>query len=360
MELILPKRSYNGPHEDDRAIAEALALVAGCDITMLAARRNKLLGVVMGRRDNTSTFVPWHRCGANTLYDSYDMALKANTADKQFCRPFFKRSTMTSGCWFDQWSADGDPAAGAYGGTARTAKQFTQASLGAMRIGPAMSPRTKYLRRYSRMTYNRNGASFLYDRVLTYETCTMSNGNQTMTNTLTAQRFAANGDRGLQIMITGDAVHNATATNMSQLRYTNQAGTTLQSVPTTPTLSVITSLPAPVATAGARGLFQQPGASTRNELPFLRLAAGDLGAQLINDYSFTAAPTGTNCFALIFPYVLQVGHAVQLASSDEEFVMGIEALGNLQVYDTACMSSMAIFQTVTTSNDFGWSEIAWT
>lgn len=358
------RKSRRGELEDARAVRRAAYLWQETDAPIMVESRGRLLGVLRGdSRTHVASFVPIARCGADNLYDNYDAALVAASEGKHFTFHWYKyKGAGVFGNWYDMWPCIGNPAAGAYGGTARTAKQFSRTTTGAMCTGPQVSPLLKFMKRsagFNTESGNRIEANLLYDRVLAYETCSMTAGNQVMDNTLTAQRFVggAGDPRGLQIMGTADTVHNATAANLTQLRFTDSAGNTLQSVPTTPTLAKIVSIAAPTTTQPARVLIQS--ASTRSDSPFLPLGDGKLGARLINDYTWSAAPTGTTCFALVYPYALntdtmQIGH-----NYDYDYLSGVEALAKYQVFDDACLNVMvwqnsAAIGSVDGNIEFGW------
>lgn len=351
--------------QDARAIEAAAQAWCTTDCPIPLMSNGKLLGMIGGNsRTAVATFVPAWKLSTDFLYDDYDAAVqKCSMGLKTFTWHGFKlKGAGIASNWYDCWPTYGTNGPGAYGGTARTAKQFTKTTTGSMFHGPDVSTSLKFLKRFSSFlasSGNQIAVTFLYDRVLAYESCSMTNGNQTMDNTLTAQRFAANGERGLQIWPTADAVHNATAADLTQVRYTNQAGTALQSVPTTPTLAKIVSIAAPTTAQPARMIVQGPATTQNPTSPFLALAAGDLGAQLINDYSFSAAPTGTNCFALVWPYVLNADHILNGQTSDTELLSGVEALAAHRIYDDACISVGVYSRTATNSMLDIWAEVGW-
>lgn len=356
------RKSRHGDLDDARAVRRAAYLWQETDAPVLVTSGGRTLGVMRGSSvTHVASFVPISRCGADNLYDTYDDALTAASAGKHFTFHWYKyKAAGVAGNWYDLWPCIGKPAAGAYGGTARAAKQFARTTTGAMCVGPTVSPSLRFLKRssgFNSESGNRIEAHLLYDRVLSYETCSMTAGNQVMDNTLTAQRFIGASDRGLQIMGTADTVHNATAANLTQLRFTDNAGNTLQSVPTTPTLTKIPSIAAPTTLQPARVLIQS--ASTRSDSPFIPLGGDKLGARLINDYTWSAAPTGSCCFALVHPYalhtdMLQVGH-----NYDYEYLSGVEGLTKHIVHDDACLNMMVWQNSAAIGSTDGWLEFGW-
>lgn len=357
------KSRFSDAH-DARVMETACAAWCTTRCPIPVASGGKLLGMVSG--DPTTAiarFVPAQYLSTTNLYDDYDQAIQKNTVGlKQFNWHWSKhKGGGVAGNWYDTWSTYGRGQAGAYGGTARTAKQFGKTTVGSMFHGPDVSPSLKFLKRttgFNSEPGNRLEVSFLYDRVLSYETCSMTNGNQTMTNALAAQRWIGTGERGLQIFPTCDAVHNATTADLSQVRYTNEQGTTLQQVAGLP-IAKIVSIAAPTTSQPARMILQGATTTTTPASPFLELAAGDLGARLINDYSFTAAPTGTNCFALVWPYLMVVEMVYTGQSYDHELVSGVEALGAPRIYDDACLAVAVLQRSSIAGMLEGWVETGW-
>jgi hypothetical protein len=176
-----------------------------------------------------------------------------------------------------------------------------------------------------------------------------------MTNTLTAQRYNS-GAPGLLPMMCSNTVNGATANNLTQYRYTNQAGTTLQAMPTTTTVTFIPSVAAPTATLGARvncpstsGVLFTWGFS-------LPLAAGDSGVRLCNDYTPSAANTGTFSNVLMAP-LTDILIPVAAVPTETDAVFQLSELQ--QIFDGACVALMSYMPatagyTLTGSLRYGW------
>lgn len=323
--------------------------------------RGHVVGEVRG--DPTLGRSLYRRCSTGVPFVSDDDAVRNLSTNLKHWAIYWYKPTDTGiviDNWYDLWGCDGVPQKGDWSGTARTARKFLNTTNGALCAGTAVSPSLKYLTRASQFNYGTIKAYVIYDRVLSYDACTMTAGSQAMTNTNTATRYISSGDPGLQVFIEADTVHNATAANLTVLTYTDQSGNTGHTVVTSPTLSKIASVAAPTSTLGARCVIQTPGAATKNMNPYLTLAAGDQGVRAIADYTWSAAPTGTNSFVLQFPLALFIDSVIAGQVGDWEFVSGIEALGK-RVYDDACLSVMTNpHVTAQPATNHGWMEFAWT
>ena len=331
----------------------------------------RIVGEVRGDPDRGRTLV---RCGGFP-YDDYDTAVAKKSTGKHYAVYWTKglSSTAVIDNWYDLWGVEGNPQKGAWTGTARTARVFTNATTGALNCGNAVSPFIKYLTRTSGYSQGSVQAALIYDRVLSYDACTMTASSQNMTNTLTATRyvtaraFPLASDPGLQIFVEADTVHSATAANLSVLNYTDQDGNGPNAIPTTPTLAKIVSVAAPTATLGARCVIQTPGVTTKSANPYLTLAnaatsssgAAQQGVKNILNYTWSAAPTGTVSFVLQFPIALFADMATAGQCFDADFIYGLE-VANKRVYDDACLSCLYNPHVAVNSSMHGWSEFGWT
>jgi hypothetical protein len=301
----------------------------------------RIIAHVKGDPANNRTLVIF---GNDVPYGSYDDAVSKKSGGKHYGPVYFLKFIDTAVVvdnWYDTWGTAANPIAGNWSGTARTARQFLNTTTGALYTGPSVLPQKKYLTRA--LSFNQDSnvlATLIYDRVLSYDACTMTASSQAMTNTLAATRYISSGDPGLQIFVEADTVHNATAANLTVLTYVNQAGTGGNVVPTTPTLTKTVSIAAPTSTLGARQTFP------KGQI-YLNLALGDLGVRSITDYTWSAAPTGTNSFVLQFPLMLSADVVINGNSSDYEFLSGLEAI-NKRIYDDACLSVMTCSRSTAT------------
>ena len=334
-------RSKTRNHEPDeaRALKTAAWIWRSTPVWIPVAYGRRVVAWVRGDPDRGCTLVS---LGQGQPYADQDAMVAALSGGKHYGPIYWWKPVSTSiviDNWYDLWGCDGYPVKGNWSGTARTARQFTGSTSGGMQNGGAVSPGLKYLTRASHFSMEgTTGATLLYDRVLSYDACTMTAGSQNMTNTLPATRYNNNGDPGLQIFVEADSVHNATAANLTTLTYQNSGGTAGHTVLTTPTLTKIPSVAAPTATLGARNVFEIPGSATKSLL-YLNLQAGDVGVQSITNYTWSAAPTGTCSFVLQFPLCLFIDQVQAVQSSDYEFIYGHESV-NKRIFDDACLSWM--------------------
>jgi hypothetical protein len=349
--------------DEARAIQTAAYLWRNCKQPINVHYGRRIVGIVKGDPDNGRTLWFPLRAGQGFPWSDYDGVVKTLTVDGQYGTFYWVKprdTAVVAHMWYDLWGAEGVPQAGDWSGTARTARRGLNTTTGAIYIpGGSVSTKKKWLMREGIIASEDNTiAMVLYDRVLMYDACTMTAGNQAMTNTLGATRYISAGDPGLQIFVEADTVHNATAANLTVLHYTNQAGTTAKAIPAS--LTKVVSLAAPTTTLGARNVFGAVAGPMSGD-PYLVLASGDTAVQKLEDYTWSAAPTGTCSFTLQFPLALHPDiHGSVLGSvSDWEFVMGIET-GNKRVYDDACLSwLMACRNTASSGQMHGYCAVGW-
>lgn len=354
--------------DEARALLRAMSVWRDTPLWIPVVWGRKLIAHVKGDPVNRRVHV-WF--GRDLPYADYDDAILKKSAGKHWgtywCKP--TSTSMVIDSWYDLWGSIGNPQSGDWSGTARTARQFTNTTTGSMWTGAAVSPSKKYVTRASQFNTEATVQStLLYDRVLSYDKCTMTASSQNMTNTLPATRYASIGSPGLQIFIEADAIHNGTAANLNVLNYTDQDGNGPNPVPTSPTLAKIVSVAAPTTTLGARCVIQTPGVATKSGNPYLTLAnqstsssgGAQQGVRAILNYTWSAAPTGTVSFVLQFPLALFPDVVTVGAASDYEFVSGIEAI-NKRIYDDACLCFLICpHVTAQPSNQHGWLEFGWT
>lgn len=343
--------------DEQRAIRSAAWQWRATPVWIRVVWGRRVVAWIRGDPDRDRTLI---HLGQDHPYKDYDEAVWKKTAGRHFAIYWSKMmvSTAVIDNWYDLWGIDSVPQAGDWSGTARTARQFTGSTTGAMYNGGNVAPLIKYVTRASAYGQADVQSLLLYDRVLAYDKSTMAAGSLAMTNTLPATRYISSGDPGLQIFVEADAVHNATAANMTVLTYVDQSGNTGHVVVTSPTLSKIVSIAAPTAELGARSIFQTPGASTKSPSPYLTLAAGDQGVRSITDYTFSAAPTGTNSFVLQFPFALFPDMMIAGQACDADFIFGVEVV-NKRIYDDACLSWMCCSHHATATLIYGWMEFGW-
>lgn len=359
---IRPRSRY-GAHEDARHVRDAAYAWRYCVQPIAVIVGGKHLGWVRGTPHGRETH--WfHPLIATTNWPTQNTLI--NTITNSGKSRVFAWAKMSASAvvdsWHDLWGCVGTPTRGDWSGTAKTARQFSDSTTGSVWHGGNVSSSEKVLTRQSIFV---NGAvvprSFiLYDRVLSYDACTMTASNQSMTNTLAAQRYIGSGEPGLQMMMCADTVHNATAANLTVCQYTDDDGNTLQSMPTTPTVRKVPSAAAPTSNLPARVIAPtSPGSTARTDRPFLPLIGGDSGVRLVDNYTWSAAPTGTFSLALVFPLAYIPGIGVNGTPVDYDYTAGLDAM-NIVIKDGACLSFLQLSRVAAASNNFGWLEFAWT
>jgi len=376
----LPRKSRGGPSAEDRAWRAALLAGAGLDQAPVPVFHG-------GQRLGWVFSDPWWMPGRGvwwrrempgerrrpTLdlagFPTYESVRKAQRQGKRFPFQFQKTATgtTTTGNWYDLWPVGGAPGAGAYGGTAHTAKPHDDTEAGAIWHDGNKSAETKHLSFFWGGLTDSSGAAgnsfttiILYDRVLTYEAGTITNANVVMTNTLPAARYlgtagTATGD-GLKPMVCVESLTGATAANLTQFQYTDQDGNTLQSMPTTPTVATITAAATPTTTIGARIIAPCTAAATLVWGPFLPLAVGDCGVQLIDNRTFSANNTGTITWVLARPLAilpLPIAHDPTMMDT----IIGV-ASGE-RILDGACLSMIAWGPAALPFTLTGGGEVVW-
>jgi hypothetical protein len=333
--LHIDPKSRFGPCDEARAIARMVDAACGIEvpIPMLFGRRN--LGWLVGKRH--SPYVWWGAGIPNLAY----LNQRANSGFR-WKQIFFK--SMSTGAsannWFDLWACQGDPTLGSYAGAAFTSVQFTDATVGAIQHGGNVSPSFKHLTSIG-ASYTTAGSYVLvlYDRVLTYEACTFNaNVQQALTNSLAAQRYASAGQSGLQISLTAQTAFGVTAANLTQMAYTNQAGTNGQAVPAaTPALAIFPSAVVQQAGLGAQTVCPYDSANGQINL-FLPLAPGDTGCRSVATYTTSAANTGTFTILLSRPLAYMI---LPAASVNFQTDMIYQLMNLERIYDGACLAFFA-------------------
>lgn len=224
-----------------------------------------------------------------------DLISEATQSGKSRAQHFCKSSGIATPNWLwrDFWPVQGNPEPGTYTGSALTARQLDDTVAGGFPHGGNVSTDTKHL-----LWCGLQGSGvgnhimgMLYDRVLTYEACPSSNSLQSMTNTLTAQRYTTS----LGIMATVQAALTSTAT-FSALTYTNQGGSS-KTVPGVANYNITATGITTGPTIAAHMFTPSVGGQ-----PFYPLAAGDSGVENIVSYQMAGNDaTGTICFILGYP-----------------------------------------------------------
>lgn len=368
---VVPRSIYEHDAEE-KAWTAAIAMARGRPRPTFVVGNRRVLGLTFGRppgRDPRVLVQRFHsRTTAREMFRAREDMWHAGFPDSnvlvnalsagQFGRTYFAKTPTSTGVannWYDLWPVGGNPTSGLINGTAKTAVQFTDASQGALNHRGNVTPATKHMLSKAGITTANTPWLMAYDRVIAYDRCPFAAGtNQTMTNTLTAQRYNS-GAPGLLPIVVTNTVHGATAANMTQYSYTNQSGTAGQLSPTTTTLAFIASAAAPTATLGAR--VSCPSTSTFSFGFSMPLQQGDSGVRSTQNYTTSAANTGTWTNALIAP-LTDLLIPVAAVPTEADCVFQLSELQ--QIFDSACVGLMALqpatagYQ-VTGSLRYGWN-----
>lgn len=348
----------------DVAILSAMQTMAGCDLVLPVWWEDRWIGhaVGMGGRgyfrpqdDASKWFVdnPFYRCAITDL----DGHINAAGAGKTVRRFFGKNnsSTLVANNFYDLWGVGGNPDSGAYGGTARTAKQCNESTLGSMWHGGNVSTDTKQAITIMGFATANLPTLLLYDRVIAYDQCNYAAAaNQTMDNTLTAQRYAGSGDPGLELFITAEAVNGATAGTFTALNYTNDQGNSASTVPSHN--SWIVSAAARSTTLGARLIAPSRSGATFVSSPNYPIAAGDKGIRKVDNYTPSANNTGTMCWVL--------GKLLAVCPINSTTVptwmdLIVQTGGPPIVKDGACLSFLVNVVTTSATSMWGFINVDW-
>jgi hypothetical protein len=258
--------------------------------------------------------------------------------------------------WYDLWQVNGVPAPGAINGTAFTANAWTDASTGAINHRGNVSTDTKHMLAMGAVASANTPWVTLYDRVLSYDLCTFNaSANKTLTNTNVAARYNS-GAPGCLAFICVCAATGATAANLTAFHYTNQAGTTLQAMPTTQTVTFIPSAAFTANTTGQRVIIPSVSGQVVTLGWSVPMASGDTGMSLVNDYTTSAANTGSFCIVLAYPLV---GIILPIATVPAERDAVYQMSELERIYDGACVSALSLMPATTLYTLTGRAKYAW-
>ena len=361
--IFTRSKTLHGPLDEDRALGRAIEANAGIIDVLPVFFGGRLIAFTRGY--SRSRVVAWRRARHREILEAtittYDGMIAAATAGKSDMTDWTKTHTTApiANNYYDLWPVGGKPTAGTYPGAARTAVQWNESSTGAIFHRGNVSPDVKNSRYiFGQATAGATPPTIqLYDRVLSYDACGFASGsNQTMVNTLPAQRYISAGQGGLQLMITVQTVLGTTVTNLTQVSYTDNAGNTGSLVPQTPVPSIIVSAAAPTTTLGARVVAPSTSPATLPWGPYMPLAAGDSGMRAVENYTTSAANTGTMCWVLCKPLA-----TLPLDSAGRTQFMDLVQMtpGMERIYDGACLAIMVYFPVGTAATINGGFGYVW-
>ncbi len=356
-------KSTHGPLDEDRALARGIEAMVGIDQIQPIMFGGKLIAWAKGEQGSGG--VSWRRPRAHEKWwmgwSSYDNLIDEVTNNGKKYRADWNRTFSASPVannYYDLFPCTGAPTAGTYTASAKVARPMSDTDVGAMYHGGNMSPDTKHLLNASvQTTFATPIAFFLYDRCLTYEAVPFNAATPAaFTNTLPLTRYVADGEGGCKILCTGQTLTGATASTITALSYTNQAGTPSQVMPQTPSPAVIVNAAAPSTINGARVVSPSTTAATLPWGPHLPLATGDGGVRLIDSLTTSAANTGTMCFVLqriLACIPIPTNGCTSLVNLIQE-VPSME-----RVRDGACLAVMTFNSVAVSFNLSGSIDFAW-
>lgn len=335
------------PSAVDESIRQALFSARGNPSPMVVLHDGDAIGVVRGDADcRHADYVPL-RHGLWCTVSGYT-DLRTAFSQRHGTRAYFRQEIPNwtlNDCWMDCWPAVGTGKnginGGTYTGTANTARQLDNTSPGALwwSVKPGGSE-TMYLMGWT-LSNTGGGLSrqiILYDRVVTYESVSISNVVTNFTNTLAAQRYVSAGDPGLCVTPTCQTATGATASNITGLTFTDDSGNAGVAQATSFVQAVIASSLAPSNTAGAEVVA--PSSASRTAVPWLNLGGTVQGARKLESLTCSAANTGTLCLVLHKPIATMWLNG----SSVNNFLDLTKSMYTLtKVFSTACLS-MLLYQ----------------
>jgi hypothetical protein len=300
--IIVPRKSLWHPSAVDESIRGALVLsreAPGHTVPVFHA--GEVVGLVRGMRCRCHArwlpLTPAQFSGFDT-YDTLNYAVK----NGQVLNTFFNFPGIgTQHQWMDAFGLGGGvPPAGGFTGTANTVRLLDNTDLGSMWAGSATTrpgaSQTLHQVAYEISIGSRNSAFIvLYDRVATYDGCSILVTSTTLTNGSTPARYVSAGDDGLLVAMVAQATLGATASNLTVMHYTDQAGNTAQAMSAGYTLSWFAGVSANVVAV-------PNGAGNTSLTLFLPLLGGDTGVRKVEDFQSSATNVGGSvCIVMAKP-----------------------------------------------------------
>lgn len=277
-------------------------------------------------------------------FPSYDAVVRAYQAGKHTIVDLRREIHMwnLSNVWGDTWPCGTTPPGGTYTGTANTLRQFDNTTLGGLNFSQ-LTPgalETRHLTGWDLgITVNNNIVVFsliLYDRVASYDGCSITTSTTTLTNTLAAQRYISSGQDGLQIVTTASAATGATASNLSSMTVTDQQGNAGVSITPGITMAWHASAATPASALPATVVLPRDTTDGVQWTPFLPLAANVAGVRKIEAFTSSAINTGTICFALVHPMGSMWVNGGTNTNTKVDLARSMYTLE--RVFNTACLS----------------------
>lgn len=334
-----PKSRWN-PSAVGATIADAAKNAQQLTAPMVVIHDGEPCGLVARRG-----FLPLTR-GQWAGFPSYDALNRAYQGGQRARVDWWKNVTGFSraNVWGDAWVCAGSPAAGGYTGTANTARQFDNTTAGGMYHSGILegAGQSRHVTGWKVGVSNGiNWSIILYDRVLSYDGCSITNSATTLTNTLAPARYVSSGQDGLMVAVTASGATGATASNLSSLTVTDQQGNTNVAITPGGTLAWYPSCPAAGASIPAPVVLPFDTGDTVSWTPFLPLAANVAGVRQVTAFTSSAANSGTISIVLLHPMAsmwVNAGNTGSGVYTAVELGRAIYALE--KIFDTACLSML--------------------
>lgn len=229
--------------------------------------------------------------------------------------------------WTDLATADGQPVATTYTGTALTSTLCPSG----IYHGENVSPAVKVLHSLSITPGSTAGTIapapyYLCDYQIYYPGIDLTNvgGAQTLTTSTSLPRYTSG--EGVRVMLIASAA--ATGANTAQITYTNSAGTSGRVVSITSTS---------VARTTGQILSGQDLPTAGSHGPFFPLASGDLGVRSVEEivFGFGGAGATAGCLVLVKPLMM---FGLTEVTSPAEFQYGNSTAVMPGIVDGACLN----------------------
>lgn len=253
-------------------------------------------------------------------------SLTAAMSGGQKERVWFQKTSANAaagvgGRWYDLFQGGGFPSAGTYPGTAGVATAMNRSTLGALPLGPNVSPDTRHLIKLAAGTSTGTvvpGTLLLCDFLLYYPALVVTGAPTTLDNTVTLPRYTDGA--GVMAMVAVQSAHGAAVPSLT-FTYTDQAGNS----------SVAPAHAAPGSSAPVSTAYGALG------VPFMPLAAGDTGVRKLDSYTLASGTTGSVAAVLVKP----LAEIPLIATWTMSMANLVHELPSLErVHDDACLGFM--------------------
>ena len=300
-------------------------------------------------------------------FSSLDDFVNEVTANGKFLRQDWNKNALpttpqTAGLWYDLSCGPGQPAAdSAYGGGTNLAFQAlddTSTTSPGILHGGNVSPDTKHIINASAFTAAATTAPcilMLVDRLGFYPITTVTTTTaQTLNNTVpfpSGRHTNGAGLRAYMVTSSGAATTamGAATPNLS-INYTNQAGTSGRTTPTTLPIGT---------TANAKGAIAYSGTGVGKYGPFMPLAAGDSGIQSVQSVTISTSYVSGVLNLVICRPLLTLPITTLGVAAERDLLNQVPSLP--RIYDGANLSWLMYAGAATPINSalYGHLDFAW-